>query len=521
MRLRLLLLLIFIYVLIIPIPLNSSQESDDNSNDFTTVSVAKSMPTSRGRRRCATIRDFSNGWMTLRSRGRIAKFMCNKGFQLIGNRVLTCIQGKWNNVLPVCVDMRSSSGQLLPITTTSSPLNSAVTAKFQSLSVSELNSKTSTMNPLFTTPVINMSVVSNDSSNIFVESSKISLNPNLVQSHSVSPIETTIIRDMLFTTTAIPSLFTTNSEITAKTQSTVAVAAHQSLLSSTESSIKSKFTTLMVTDMSSVKSTNNILSTKIPNNLKYTQKQFVLSTVLPLQGSPNLTSNNSLNNEFKGMNKEMVIVSDGIAIPTSTSKSQDSQPIIESKTRQTTAVKPITSVSNIWTNHTKDLDSGNQSTRINSRQKITTLVTISTFSSSTSSHTTSTYNKTRGPMVVTPALSNHNITNNFDINSNRHTITTTTKPKPIPSISVTFNALRRRRRPMKINDHLLSGAKHLVNNSNNELNTSLSICVSIILMAIITTTLTFYVINKKINNRQNRLSEDSEMRYLSPNDVVS
>jgi hypothetical protein len=56
--------------------------------------------------RCPLIRNaLKNGWVKMRSRGRIAKFVCNKGFELIGSQINTCIRGKWNNPMPICTGL--------------------------------------------------------------------------------------------------------------------------------------------------------------------------------------------------------------------------------------------------------------------------------------------------------------------------------------------------------------------------------------------------------------------------------
>ncbi|CAL1278429.1 unnamed protein product [Larinioides sclopetarius] len=54
--------------------------------------------------RCPWIRNkLKNGRVKIRSRGRIAKFLCEPGYELAGKRFATCVRGQWNNPLPVCV----------------------------------------------------------------------------------------------------------------------------------------------------------------------------------------------------------------------------------------------------------------------------------------------------------------------------------------------------------------------------------------------------------------------------------
>ena len=47
----------------------------------------------------------------MRSRGRIAKFTCNSGFELVGYRQATCVKNKWNNPVPICVGMELNAWQ--------------------------------------------------------------------------------------------------------------------------------------------------------------------------------------------------------------------------------------------------------------------------------------------------------------------------------------------------------------------------------------------------------------------------
>ncbi|GFS63308.1 uncharacterized protein TNIN_223851 [Trichonephila inaurata madagascariensis] len=54
--------------------------------------------------RCPWIRNkLKNGRVKIRSRGRIAKFLCEPGYELAGKRFATCVRGQWNNPIPVCV----------------------------------------------------------------------------------------------------------------------------------------------------------------------------------------------------------------------------------------------------------------------------------------------------------------------------------------------------------------------------------------------------------------------------------
>ncbi|KAK2578666.1 hypothetical protein KPH14_012155 [Odynerus spinipes] len=53
--------------------------------------------------RCPLIR-LPNGRVRARARGRIVRFNCNDGYTLAGNKYSTCIHGKWDTPIPVCVN---------------------------------------------------------------------------------------------------------------------------------------------------------------------------------------------------------------------------------------------------------------------------------------------------------------------------------------------------------------------------------------------------------------------------------
>lgn len=55
-------------------------------------------------RYCPSLKNaLPNGFVKIRSNGRIARFSCNEGFSLYGNQYSTCIRNNWNRDLPVCV----------------------------------------------------------------------------------------------------------------------------------------------------------------------------------------------------------------------------------------------------------------------------------------------------------------------------------------------------------------------------------------------------------------------------------
>lgn len=58
-----------------------------------------------GYRNCPSLRNaLKNGYVKLRSYpNRVARFTCNKGYDLIGNRYSTCSRNHWTHDLPVCV----------------------------------------------------------------------------------------------------------------------------------------------------------------------------------------------------------------------------------------------------------------------------------------------------------------------------------------------------------------------------------------------------------------------------------
>jgi len=53
---------------------------------------------------CTKIRDppYGRKFGTGSSHGRVVSFECNIGFELVGNRALRCIHGRWNSSVPVC-----------------------------------------------------------------------------------------------------------------------------------------------------------------------------------------------------------------------------------------------------------------------------------------------------------------------------------------------------------------------------------------------------------------------------------
>ncbi|VVC28456.1 Hypothetical protein CINCED_3A016241 [Cinara cedri] len=54
------------------------------------------------RRRCPSIR-VNNGRVRLRSNGRLFRIICNYPFRLVhGREIMTCIDGEWDNELPIC-----------------------------------------------------------------------------------------------------------------------------------------------------------------------------------------------------------------------------------------------------------------------------------------------------------------------------------------------------------------------------------------------------------------------------------
>lgn len=54
--------------------------------------------------RCPWIRNrLKNGRVKVRSRGRIARFTCKSGYELVGSKFATCVRGQWNKPIPVCI----------------------------------------------------------------------------------------------------------------------------------------------------------------------------------------------------------------------------------------------------------------------------------------------------------------------------------------------------------------------------------------------------------------------------------
>uniref|UniRef100_T1JBF6 Sushi domain-containing protein n=1 Tax=Strigamia maritima TaxID=126957 RepID=T1JBF6_STRMM len=53
--------------------------------------------------RSCRVPKFPNGKIKIRGRGRILKFACNPGYELVGRRIATCLRSQWSNPTPVCV----------------------------------------------------------------------------------------------------------------------------------------------------------------------------------------------------------------------------------------------------------------------------------------------------------------------------------------------------------------------------------------------------------------------------------
>ncbi|OTF74515.1 hypothetical protein BLA29_003160, partial [Euroglyphus maynei] len=80
--------------------------SHDTFNKLIEQSIAKTYRSFEKRyRNCPSLRNaLKNGYVKLRSYpNRVARFTCNRGFDLIGNRYSTCSRNRWTHDLPVCV----------------------------------------------------------------------------------------------------------------------------------------------------------------------------------------------------------------------------------------------------------------------------------------------------------------------------------------------------------------------------------------------------------------------------------
>ncbi|XP_027200772.2 uncharacterized protein LOC113794829 [Dermatophagoides pteronyssinus] len=84
----------------------TSPHHDDTFSRLIEQSIAKTYRSFEKRyRNCPSLRNsLKNGYVKLRSYpNRVARFTCNKGFDLIGNRYSTCSRNRWTHDLPVCV----------------------------------------------------------------------------------------------------------------------------------------------------------------------------------------------------------------------------------------------------------------------------------------------------------------------------------------------------------------------------------------------------------------------------------
>ncbi|XP_041983697.1 MAM and LDL-receptor class A domain-containing protein 2-like [Aricia agestis] len=50
-----------------------------------------------------TIPTLANGKLKLRQRGRLVRFQCNPQYTLVGSRYASCVNGRWDEPLPVCI----------------------------------------------------------------------------------------------------------------------------------------------------------------------------------------------------------------------------------------------------------------------------------------------------------------------------------------------------------------------------------------------------------------------------------
>jgi hypothetical protein len=142
--------------------------------------------------------------------------------------------------------------------------------------------------------------------------------------------------------------------------------------------------------------------------------------------------------------------------------------------------------------------------------------------------------KNTASIIVTAAQSNLKDKNNFDNNTNRQTfiqkdalisnstqslfhIDSNLETTIIPIIRTTSTFRRRRKSGRKTT---LAYTYSSSNSVDKKLNTSFTIViVPLILITIITLIVSLYFIRKRKSAKQDRLSEDSEMRYLSSNEI--
>lgn len=48
-------------------------------------------------------RKLIGGRVRLRSKGRVAKYVCLRGAQPLGDKYSTCVRGKWDSPIPICI----------------------------------------------------------------------------------------------------------------------------------------------------------------------------------------------------------------------------------------------------------------------------------------------------------------------------------------------------------------------------------------------------------------------------------
>lgn len=70
--------------------------------------------------------NIKNGHVRVRQRGRFARFSCNNGFLLSGEKYAACVRGQWELPLPKCVRPSCSKMRTSPNTYVHASLRGAV-----------------------------------------------------------------------------------------------------------------------------------------------------------------------------------------------------------------------------------------------------------------------------------------------------------------------------------------------------------------------------------------------------------
>ena len=427
-------------------------------------------------------------------------------------------------------------------------MKGAVTAKSETTTNSEFNSKMPEMTAMFVSPVININAMSTESTSLFADKSKTPITEAIDKSYT-SINATNIIQEVstLTTTTALHS------------------GSSESQFSSTQTKPKTEFTTVLeifsnqtniystkppifLTDnsteyretnvTSSLEMTSQVpVSVSQPVSLSPTSSSMV-STPIPLKPTIPMSTTFTLSSNITDLNESfspsvtspsrlksvttLDINSEPLMASTSTETTKTFSDFIDKSSINITSLQPITTES-YFMSYNKSFGSTNQ-TNQSLRPELNTSFAFNRFNSSekrVENRSTTALNpnkeiylKTTLKRLTTPSSKRRILTS-----KTTQSLTSSMNPMfySLFAESTTIMPLRRRRQfSTKTRLEIISTDS---GSNKSQTKRSLSISVTVISMTILVTVFSLYLIKKRKNSQQNRLSDDSEMRYLSSNEV--